>query len=105
MSKVKGCPNTNCELHRKKTHFNKKDNYCFHCGTKLIYVCKSKKCYTFLGENDADYCLKCLAEIEDRKDAIKDNVKKAGGAAIAVGVGVFAKGGEIIKFAGKVVKK
>lgn len=105
MSKVKGCPNLECELHKKHTHFNKKDNYCSHCGTQLQYVCKNKKCYTFLEETDGKYCLKCQAEIDDRNDAIKDGVAKVGSAAVALGGIAFTKGGDIVKVAGKFVKK
>ena len=105
MPKVKGCPNLDCELNKKHIHFNKKDNYCSKCGTKLLYVCKNKRCYTFLDINDGDYCLKCQAEIDDRNDTIKEGIVKAGGTVIAVGGIALAKGGDILKVASKILKK
>ena len=105
MPKVKGCPNEKCALHRKHIQFSKKDNYCSSCGSKLVFVCKNKKCYTFLEEHDGDYCLKCQAAIHDRNDAVRDSVMKAGGAALAVGGVVITKGEDIMKAVGKIIKK
>ena len=105
MPKTKGCPNESCELHRNLKHFSKKDNYCSCCGTQLRYVCKNNKCYTFLEENDGDYCLRCQAEIDDCEEAIKGGIMKVGGVAVALGGLAKTKGKDIIKFTSKVLKK
>ena len=43
-SRKKACSNELCKTYKNKK-FNSKINYCPECGTKLIYVCKTHKCY------------------------------------------------------------
>lgn len=105
MPKYKGCPNHECELNKKRVFVNKKEKFCSQCGTPLVYVCKNKKCFTFLEENDGDFCLKCQAKREDRQDAIVDGAKKIGGAMLAFGGIAVAVGEDALKIAGKIIKK
>lgn len=50
MSSAKGCPNSECAAHKKKTLFKTSMNYCPQCGAELAAVCKSRGCYTFLDD-------------------------------------------------------
>lgn len=56
MNSAKGCPNSECAAHKKKTLFKSSINYCPECGTKLAAVCKIKGCYTFLNDDSKKLC-------------------------------------------------
>lgn len=90
MSSAKGCPNGECDAHKKKTLFKTSMNYCPQCGAELAAVCKSRGCYTFLDDPSKKLCARCEAKRADRVDGIK----KASGTVLTLGttvVGVAAK--------------
>lgn len=102
MLRVKGCVNETCVANQKKITYKEADDYCSKCGSKLHYVCK--ECYTQLPDDSEKYCVRCLAEKQDRKDKTKNHALKiAGGAVGAAGVVVasIGKGKEIIKVIAK----
>lgn len=102
-SRKKACPNEQCKTYKNKK-FNSKINYCPECGTKLIYVCKTHKCYKPLDETqpEHEYCRECEANRQDRHDKVVSLAKK-GGKAFAAAVVVPAakvaekKGGLLAK--------
>jgi hypothetical protein len=101
MGRVKGCVNEKCIAHEKKFLYKETEEYCSKCGVKLDYVCKTKKCYTFLEKSDSEYCIKCQAKKDDRKDDAKKAVLGAGGALLTIGGVVATKGKTIIKYINK----
>lgn len=104
MNSAKGCPNSECAAHKKKTLFKSSINYCPECGTKLAAVCKIKGCYTFLNDDSKKLCARCDAKRTDRID----KTKKAGaavGGAIVTAVGIIATAGEdALQLASKIKK-
>lgn len=90
MRSVKGCINKKCVANQKKIIYKAADDYCSKCGNKLYDVCR--KCYTQLPDNSEKYCVRCLAEKQDRKDR---NLKKAGGAA-ALGIAAVGAGKKVV---------
>ena len=102
-TRKKACPNELCKTYQNKK-FNSKINYCPECGTKLVYVCKSHKCYKLLDLTapNHEYCQSCEAIRQDKKDKAVELAKK-GGKAIAAAVVVPAvkvvekKGGLLAK--------
>ena len=72
MPKVKSCINVNCKAYNEK--ISAKENFCSQCGSQLMYVCKDKKCHTFLEENDGvyHYGAKFIGMIES--DALKFDI-------------------------------
>lgn len=104
MNSAKGCPNSECAAHKKKTLFKSSINYCPECGTKLAAVCKIKGCYTFLNDDSKKLCARCDAKRADRID----KTKKAGaavGSAIVTAVGIIATAGEdVLQLASKIKK-
>ncbi len=106
-TRKKACPNVQCKTYKKRK-YDAKTNYCPECGTELIYVCKSFKCYKPLDISDGNhsYCFECQAKRNDDKDKAIELVKKAGGAAVAFGTVAIVEplkkdAGEAIKNAGK----
>lgn len=96
MSAAKGCPNGECDAHKKKALFKASMNYCPQCGAELAAVCKSRGCYTFLDDPSKKLCARCKAKRADRVDGIKKVGAAAGGAVLTVGaavVGVAKKKG------------
>ena len=98
MGRVKGCVNEKCIAHEKKVLYEETEEYCSKCGVKLEYVCKTKKCYTFLEKSDGKYCIKCQAKKDDRKDDAKKAALKVGGGVLAFGTLAVTKGKDIIKY-------
>ena len=98
MSSAKGCPNGECDAHKKKILFKTSMNYCPQCGTELAAVCKSRGCYTFLDEPSKKLCARCEAKRADRVDGIKKVGAGVGGAALTVG-------GAVVGVAAKIAKK
>ncbi len=87
MGKVKGCINQECKASKKKTFFDKKNNFCPLCGKELVFVCKNKKCYTQLADNTKKpYCVRCLAERKEKTDKV---VKTSSAAVGLVGAGII----------------
>jgi len=97
MGRVKGCVNENCIAHKNKVLYKESEDYCSKCGTKLSYVCKTKKCYTFLEESDGKCCIKCQAKKDDQKDDAKKAAVKVGGVLLTIGGVAVAKGKVILK--------
>ena len=85
-TRKKGCPNPGCEKNQNHFKYNADDVYCTLCSEKLVYVCKSKKCFKRIEDTDINhkYCAICEAKWEDRKKKEKDQAKK-----IAAGAGAF----------------
>lgn len=104
MSSAKGCPNSECAAHKKKTLFKSSINYCPECGTELAAVCKTKGCYTFLNDDSKQLCARCDAKRADRID----KTKKAGAAvsgAVVTAVGIIATAGtDALQLASKIKK-
>lgn len=98
MNSAKGCPNSECAAHTKKTLFKTTMSYCPECGTELAAVCKSKGCYTFLDDPSRKLCARCEAKHSDRVDGLK----KAGAVTGSV---VVAAIGPAIKLVSKIIKK
>lgn len=95
MSSAKGCPNGECNAHKKKkTLFKTSMNYCPQCGAELAAVCKSRGCYTFLDDPSKKLCARCEAKRADRVDGIKK-----------AGAGVLTVGGAVVGVAAKIAKK
>lgn len=103
-SRKKACPNEECKIY-KDQKFSSKINYCPECGTKLIYVCKSLKCYKPLDANNHDhvYCFECDTKRKDQRDKAIDFAKKGVTTISAFVVVPFAKALE--KDAGKMAQK
>lgn len=92
MGKIKGCGNESCEAHKKKITYKDSETFCSKCGDSLVYICKD--CYTQLSDDTENYCVRCLAKHEDRKD-------KAKKVAAGVGTGALAVGGVMFKYGKK----
>ena len=41
-----GCPNKDCKNYKKNEKFKSAVAECPECGSKLVHICKSKKCRT-----------------------------------------------------------
>jgi predicted RNA-binding Zn-ribbon protein involved in translation (DUF1610 family) len=97
--RVKGCPNENCEMCRKKVKQKPSNDYCPKCGTRLIFVCK--KCFKEIQNIDEKHyiCDRCGAAIRQKKSAALEIAKNGLGkakkvavdAAVPVIIGVAAK--------------
>ena len=103
----KGCPDSNCEMNRKKHKYNSSDKYCIKCGSELVYVCS--RCFAKIDDLGPDH--KICANCELKDDALKDKVIGFGKKAF-VGLGGVALLGikdealkEAKKFGTYVVKK
>ncbi len=97
-NRKKACPNVNCDTYKKKK-YDVSVNYCPICGEKLIFVCKSSKCFKPIEDKGPKHniCEECIAKREDMKAEVENKVKKVGGAAVAAVGAVFSK--EIMKVA------
>lgn len=95
MKRVKGCINEGCIANQGKNNFKDADDYCSKCGNMLYHVCK--ECYTQLPDDAAKYCERCLAKKQDRKDHMKDNALKTGGAIGAIGISAISIGAKVFK--------
>ena len=76
----KACPNERCVNFRNKK-FNAGTNYCPTCGTKLVYVCKSRYCFQPLEQNRLNYleevyCKRHKYQREQLKKKASNTVKK-----------------------------
>lgn len=101
-NRKKGCPNELCQLNEKKKLQKAEIDYCPKCGTKLVYVCT--KCFSEIEDLGPKHkiCSRCDAEAQEKKKAIVDGVKGAGGkAAKAIG---GAAAGIAVGVGGKVLK-
>lgn len=90
MGKIKGCSNESCVAHEKKIAYKESEGFCSKCGSVLVYVCKDY--HTQLPDDAKKYCVRCLAEREDRKDKAKKVAAGVGGGALAVGGVMFKYG-------------
>ena len=95
MGRVKGCINETCIANQKKFTFKEVDDYCSKCGNTLYYVCK--KCHTQLPDDSEKYCMRCLAEKQDRKDSA---LTIASGLVLTLGL-VVSKGKKVINVISK----
>lgn len=93
MKKIKGCLQDDCIALKKKIVYRMDDNFCSKCGKPLYIVCK--RCRETVIEEKAEsaLCMRCQAEVEDKKQKRKDNAKKAGKTAMEVVAGVGAVAG------------
>jgi predicted amidophosphoribosyltransferase len=73
-AKVKGCVNDECKVSRKKTTYKKNVDCCSKCGDALVYVCK--QCYKQLPDDSENYCVRCLADMQDQIERTKSKAKK-----------------------------
>ena len=89
-SRKKGCPNSGCQMNQKKIKQKSSEVYCPKCGSRLVYVCS--KCFREIEDISPKhkYCLNCEAVADDRKDRVKEGLKKTAGAAGAAAVSVVA---------------
>ena len=105
-TRIKGCPNVNCECNKAKKQYKSDDMYCVKCGTKLVFACK--KCFSKIEDRGPKHkiCAACEAKKEDKVQRVLDvgegAAKMVGGAIVGVGVKAAAEfvkagEGEIIK--------
>lgn len=90
MKKIKGCLQDDCIALKKKIVYRMDDNFCSKCGKSLYIVCKRCRKTVIEEKAESALCMRCQAEVEDKKQKRKDNAKKAGDAAIGVVTGVSA---------------
>ena len=95
MKSVRGCTNKECDSYKKNDKYKKDYDYCPKCGSKLMAVCNSRGCHTFLNNPDGIYCARCLAKRKDSADHAKKNISTIGGGLLAAG-GLVAKNGRTI---------
>lgn len=105
MKSAKGCPNSECTAHKKKTIFQSSINYCPLCGTEPAAICSSRGCYTFLDDPSKKFCARCEAKRYDRADKIKKGAETTGGVIIATVGLIVANGDKALEFAKKITKK
>ena len=90
MGSIKSCGNEACEAFKKKITYKETEGFCSKCGSVLAYVCKD--CHTQLPDDTKKYCVRCLAEHEDRKDKAIKVVAGVGSGALALGGVAFKYG-------------
>ena len=81
-----GCPNKECKNYKKNEKFKSAVAECPECGSKLVHICKSKKCRTVVDGDDEAFCVLCKAEREDRKAAAGKGVAIGGAGLFGIGV-------------------
>ena len=99
MRRVKGCTNKACITNKKRKLYKEEDKYCSKCGKELNYVCK--KCYTQLPNDSGKYCVRCIAEIDDRRDKQKKWAGVVVLGATGLAVTVMKKGKNLLGFLNK----
>lgn len=104
-TRKKACTNTECNTYCKKK-YSSKINYCPECGSKLIFVCKSRKCFKplDLSQESHEYCFEC----EVKRNDMIEKAKQAGkfvvaGMIVPVANAAVKEGGNIAKVAVKKV--
>lgn len=95
MKSVRGCTNQECDSYKENLKYKKDFDYCPKCGSKLMTVCNSRGCHTFLDNPDSIFCARCLAKRKDRADHVKKNMSTIGGSVLVSG-GFLAKKGKTI---------
>ena len=103
----KACSNEKCEFYKEKK-YDSSFSYCPYCSTKLVYVCKSIKCFKPIEDTVPKhlYCEECLAKQKDAKDSIKRGAKKIGAAACATALTLGQKEAkEMVKKGFSIAKK
>lgn len=88
MKKIKGCLQDDCIALKKKIVYRMDDNYCSKCGKSLYIVCKRCRKTVIDEKAESALCMRCQAEVEDKKQKRKDNAKKVGKATMGVATGV-----------------
>lgn len=92
-----GCPNQTCTSFKNKKLYNRKVHQCPDCGSMLIHVCRSKKCYTVVEDPLEPLCLGCKARHADRAKVQKIAIGAFGASASGLllkyrhEIGQFAK--------------
>lgn len=100
MASVKGCNNHSCIANKNKLKYKKSDEFCSKCGKELIYVCP--KCYTPLTNESEKYCLRHLAEMDDKKERRNKALAVVGTGILGVCTIVITKGKDVTKFIAKI---
>lgn len=94
MGKIKGCANESCVANNKKITYKESETFCSRCGNPLFFICKD--CHTQLPGDSQKYCVRCLAEHEDRKDKAKKFAAGVGSGVVAIGVGALTFGKKVV---------
>lgn len=93
---IKGCVNSDCNSNQKGKQYTKKEFlFCPECGMPLSHVCK--KCNTVLTNDESKYCIRCEEVRQDKKDKLKDDLKKTGGAVAGIAVAAGAAIPNVLK--------
>ena len=101
----KGCPNEQCEMHKKKKTRKAIEQYCSICGTQLVYVCA--KCFKEIEDKGVEHrvCRHCEAQNNSKTAEFADKGKQVLelgapallGAVVAVGKETFENVAPAIK--------
>lgn len=93
MKKIKGCLQDDCIAKKKKIVYRLDDNFCSKCGKSLYTICK--KCKKTVIEEDAPsaLCIRCQAEVDDKRQKRKETGEAVVGVAVSIGgvAGMAAK--------------
>ena len=90
MKSVRGCTNQECDSYKESVQYNKDFDYCPKCGSKLMAVCRSRGCHTFIDNPDGIYCARCLAKRKDRLDQVLKGAELIGGLLATAATAVVA---------------
>ena len=97
MKKNKGCLQDDCIALKKKIVYRMDDIFCSKCGKSLYIVCKRCRKTVIEEKAESALCMRCQAEVEDKKQKRKDNAKKAVDTTMGVVAGVGAVAGMAAK--------
>ena len=77
-----GCPNKDCKNYKKNEKFKSAVAECPECGSKLVHICKSKKCRTVVDGDDAAF-LSSLSALQSTQKASSSPLEVLGCSALA----------------------
>lgn len=80
-TRIKGCPNEQCEMHIERKKQDSANDYCPKCGAKLTYVCA--KCFREIEDTPEKYkiCLSCYKKAKEKKQRKINQAKHVAGKA------------------------